>query len=247
MNPSPPEILTFKSKEQLAGELAGMILTMAWSAGKNGRDFNIALSGGSTPGILFKHLAELTESSPRETWEKINLYWVDERCVPPESPDSNFRMTNETLLQKIKVSPGNIFRMKGENVPEDETVRYSLLLHTQLPNENNFPVFDLILLGMGSDGHTASIFPDQMDLLSSEEVCAIGYHPETGQARITLTGRVINNARQVFFLITGEDKAITLEKIIGKGSSDERYPASFIKPSRGILKWFLDDKAASCL
>ncbi len=240
-------IIIFKTREELAGELAGMILEMVRSVTNTKKAFNIALSGGSTPGILFKQLAASRENFHRKTWEKVNFFWVDERCVPPESAESNYRMTNETLLRKLQISPGNIFRMKGENDPKEEAKRYSSLLSMQLPQENKFPVFDLILLGMGGDGHTASIFPNQMNLLSSEEICAIAYHPETGQARITLTGNVINNAKQVFFLVTGEDKAITLEKIIGKGSSDRQFPASCINPAHGILKWFLDDKAASKL
>ncbi len=242
-----PDIITFETKEKLARELASTVLGMIKKASLSGEEFNIALSGGSTPKILFRQLANLPDSKDRSTWEKAFFYWVDERCVPPDHPESNYRMTNDTLLQDLPIPSGNVFRMRGEDDPNKEVIRYSKLLYSQLPLQKELPVFDLILLGMGTDGHTASIFPDQMNLLESEELCAVGYHPETEQARITLTGNVINQAKNIFFLVTGNDKAEVLEGILGNVSPNLVYPASHIDPPNGTLKWYLDAPAASKL
>jgi len=211
------------------------------------RDIHMALSGGSTPGILFKYLSEISSTAAKGIWDRVFIYWVDERCVPPDNRESNYRMANEILLKNIPVFAGNVFRMNGENKPEEEAYRYSQVLINQLPEQEGLPVFDLILLGMGADGHTASIFPDRMDLLASEKICDVGYHPETNQARITLTGPVINNASKIYFMITGADKAETLKSIIGQDSQDPGYPVSHIEPLHGSLTWFLDESAASLL
>jgi len=206
----------------------------------NGK-INIALSGGSTPKMLFTVLA--VEYKNKIDWSKVNFYWVDERCVPADDEQSNFGMTNKTLLSNISIPEKNIHRIIGENDPEKEAVRYSDLLKKNIPLRNNFPEFDMILLGIGEDGHTASIFPDQMDLLNSEKFCAVAVHPETKQKRITLTGKVIDNAERIYFLATGSGKAEVIGTILNKKKDFLKYPAAHIKPLDGILKWYLDDKA----
>ena len=213
----------------------------------SGRGFNIALSGGSTPGILFEYIVKSYSKDDPGIWEKVHFYWVDERCVPPDHPESNYRMVNDTLLGKLPHSDNYVFRMRGEMEPQAEAARYSQLLKEQLPSVNELPVFDLVLLGMGKDGHTASIFPDQMELLYTDNLCDVGVHPESGQQRLTLTGRVINNADNVFFLVTGKDKATRLAEILGRGKQAETFPASYIKPVHGKLSWFLDNEAAKLL
>jgi 6-phosphogluconolactonase len=238
-------IITESSREELADRLASDILDLILEEPE--KPFNIALSGGSTPGILFKFLTQRSSGLDVSLWENVSFYWVDERCVPPAHDESNYRMANKMLIKNIPVKPEKVHRMRGEDDPVQEAFRYSGLLRKKLPGQGGLPVFDLILLGMGGDGHTASIFPDQMDLLSSEKICSVGYHPETGQARITLTGPVINNASRVIFLVSGKDKAKVLKAILGSGPPDSAYPASHIIPTKGSLTWYLDRSAAAML
>ncbi|MEL7342864.1 MAG: 6-phosphogluconolactonase, partial [Bacteroidota bacterium] len=170
-----------------------------------GETYHIALSGGSTPRLLFEYLSEhFRESIP---WGDVHLWWGDERCVPPDHEESNYLMTKETLLKGVILPPENVHRIKGENSPADEAVRYANEMKKSIPQKNDLPVFDLIYLGLGTDGHTASIFPDRMDLLTSTDLTAVASHPESGQTRISLTGPVLNNARKIAFLVTGASKA----------------------------------------
>lgn len=223
--------------------LAEKILNMIRDSIISGRDFNIALSGGSTPRILFDHIAGLYQDPG--LWDNVYIFWVDERCVPPDHPESNYRMVNQSLLRYLSHSDDHVFRMRGEEDPHREAERYGRLIHERVRLVQDIPVFDLILLGMGKDGHTASIFPDQLELLWTESLCDVGVHPGSGQRRITLTGKVINHADRVFFLVTGEEKANMVARIICGGPGD--YPAAHINPTRGTLSWFLDEAAASLL
>ncbi len=203
---------------------------------------NIAISGGNTPKLLFEVLAENYKN--KIDWMNVNFYWVDERCVPPADPESNFGMTHKNLFSKVKIPEDNVYRILGENDPKDEAVRYSEVLKNNLEIKNNFPEFDLMLLGIGDDGHTASIFPDQMKLLNSQDVCAVATHPSSGQKRITLTGRVINNSKRVYFLVTGKSKSEVVKDILEKKNDYLKYPAAHIKPTDGDLNWYLDKEAA---
>jgi len=213
-----------------------------WNLAKDREKLTVALSGGSTPKILFDILAK--EYDDKFDWEKIHFYWGDERCVPPYDDESNFKMTREHLFDKIKIPTENIHRILGENNPDDEAPRYSDEIRSNLDSQSGLPAFDLIILGMGDDGHTASIFPHQMRLLTKEKICAVARHPESGQNRITLTGPVINNAKSVAFLVTGSGKREKVTEIFSKSKSAEAYPAYHIKPTSGELHWFLDKDAA---
>lgn len=205
--------------------------------------FNIAISGGSTPRLLFELLGE--EYETQVEWKKVRLFWVDERCVEPTNPESNYGMTYDSFLQRTFVPGENIFRMHGEEIPEYEADNYQKLLRKMLPAKNGFPVFDLILLGMGDDGHTASIFPNDLTLLHADVSVAVNTNPYTNQKRITLTGNTINNARQVVFLITGTSKAGLLKEILHQEKTAEKYPAFHI--SNKNLEFYLDKNAASLL
>lgn len=202
----------------------------------------IALSGGSTPKILFDLLAK--EFQNDFDWSKIHLYWGDERCVPPTDSDSNYKMTVEHLLSKIQIPEENIHRVLGENEPQGEAERYSNELKASLPISNELPQFDIITLGMGGDGHTASIFPHEMELMTDNRICAIGINPDSGQQRITITGPVINNAKAVCFLVTGSSKADKVDQIFNQEGDYLDYPASHVHPIDGDLKWFLDEIAS---
>ena len=200
----------------------------------------IALSGGSTPKLLFDHMA--AEYADID-WSKVHLYWGDERCVPPTDDDSNYKMTVTHLLSKIDMPEANVHRVLGENDPVQEAERYGKEIEDGLPSANRLPQFDLIILGMGADGHTASIFPHEMELLDSKEVCAVATHPESGQNRVSLTGPVINNAKAVTFLVTGASKAEKVVEIFNQSGDWKSYPPSWIKPDSGGLTWYLDKAA----
>jgi 6-phosphogluconolactonase len=178
-------------------------------------------------------------------WERIHLFWGDERCVPPDQEESNYGMTQKYLLNFIDIPEKNIHRVKGEYNPEKEAERYSKDIVKGVSSENGLPGFDLIMLGLGEDGHTASIFPDQMHLLNSDKVCEVSTHTSTGQKRITLTGNVINNSKRIIFLVTGKSKAEILKKIINE--KKKIYPAEFIEPVNGNLDFFIDSDAAELL
>ena len=203
----------------------------------------IALSGGSTPKIIFQTLSE--HFKEKIHWNKIHLFWCDERCVPPDDSESNYGMTKKFLIDVTDIPEENVHRIIGENEPEQETVRYSEEIKNNVVSKNGLPSFDLVMLGIGEDGHTASIFPDQMQLLSSNKICDVAAHPLSGQKRITLTGKVINNSDKVIFLLTGRSKADILRKIIEENK--KIYPAEFINPVNGELKFFVDDEAGELL
>ncbi|MDP5168614.1 MAG: 6-phosphogluconolactonase [Bacteroidia bacterium] len=223
--------------KNVASDIAAMVV--------RGKPFHIALSGGSTPKLLFEQLAaNYRESIP---WGDVHLWWGDERCVPPSDEQSNYRMTKESLLKGVILPPGNVHRIKGESDPEEEAKRYASEMAKGIPTQDGLPIFDLVLLGLGTDGHTASIFPPQMDLLTVPEWTAVAIHPESGQQRISITGKVINRARKVAFLVTGESKAEKVSEIFEEKDGSEVYPASHIAPSPGDLIWYIDRAAAKML
>ncbi len=234
------ELHIFRSPEDLANKFANQL--MNWLEGHAGETFHFAISGGKTPDLLFSALADKYPDSP--LWQKVHFWWVDERMVSPDDPESNFGIANRLLLSKISIPEGNIHRIHGENDPGQEALSYSKQIQEKLPFENNWPAFDLILLGMGNDGHTASIFPDQMELLTTENICEVAVFQSTKQKRITLTGQVINNARKVCFLVTGESKASRIDEILSDHVSAGLLPAYHIHPSNNDLSWYMDESAA---
>jgi 6-phosphogluconolactonase len=208
----------------------------------NGDKINIALSGGNTPKVIFQTLTSFKE---KPEWKKIHLFWGDERSVPPENPESNFKMSKESLLDHIDIPSENINRIKGESDPFKEAERYADVIIKKLNKVNNLPSFEIIILGLGEDGHTTSIFFDQMELLTSEKTCEVALHPVTKQKRITVTGKIINNSKKIYFLVSGKKKASIVNKILNKKNNYLTFPASHINPVSGELIWFLDKEAAS--
>jgi 6-phosphogluconolactonase len=206
---------------------------------------SIALSGGSTPKTLFKWLSD--KGPDFFQWEKVLLFWGDERCVGPDHPESNYKMTRENLLDNIQIPNSNIFRIRGEADPFDEVKRYSELVYSKIPHENQVPRFDLVMLGLGEDGHTASIFPPDIGLFESHDLFADANNPYSGQKRITATGKLINNAKMVVFMVAGKSKAEMVARVIEKQEGYDKLPASLVKPSNGELLWLLDEQAASNL
>lgn len=205
----------------------------------------IALSGGSTPQQLYKTIAGMTDDFP--DWNYVHFFWVDERCVPATSTESNFGNADRLFFNTAEVPWRNLHPVNGEEDPAVESVRYAEEIRLTLPARDGYPVFDLILLGMGDDGHTASLFPGQDIDTEKSSICAVSMHPSTGQKRITLTEPVINNAREVIFFVTGQSKAKTLKAIFEKSNEPVLLPAKRIAPRHGHLSWYLDKAAAELL
>ena len=208
---------------------------------KDRDQFTVALSGGSTPKLLFQLWAE--EYRTAIDWSRVRFFWGDERCVPPNHEDSNYGMTKNLFFNQADIPAAHIHRVIGEADPEAEAQRYAQEVSDNTDNVEGYPAFDLIILGMGSDGHTASIFPHEMELLTTEQFCAVATHPESGQKRISLTGPVINRARTVAFLVTGDSKLEKVSSILGNAPEAAQYPAAHIMPESGDLHWFLDAAA----
>jgi 6-phosphogluconolactonase len=220
--------------------------------------FTVVLSGGSTPKAMFSVLAAepFLDTVP---WSSIYFFWGDERCVPADHPDSNYRMTREALLSKVPVPPQNVFRISGDLPdPEKAAEEYTATL-TQFflagPGANrtgtaplsNVPRFDLMFLGMGPDGHTASLFPHTAALEAGEQIAVANYVEKFKTHRITLTAATINNARNVTFLAAGQDKAETLRNVLEGSYQPDVYPSQLIRPHNGSLLWLVDEAAARLL
>ena len=240
-----PTIQVFDNATHCIESLADEFAKMTRKAALLDRRFHLALSGGRTPETLYKQLAarSLQESI---SWGKVHLYWGDERCVSPDDIESNYGMTKRTLIDHVDIPAENIHRIYGEAEICQELSRYSNEIIACLPtHENAFPQFDWILLGVGTDGHTASLFPNSPALLESTRICTWAESPQTGQKRITLTLPVINTAKQVSFLVTGEEKATIVSHILNGRDDSDQYPAAKVTPVSQRLDWYLD-RAAAC-
>lgn len=236
-------IRVFNNPSDAASNLAQEIVRRIVASANSERPYSIALSGGSTPELLYTYLFD--EFARDVPWDFVHLFWGDERCVSPDSADSNYGNVHRRLINKADIPSSNIHRIKGEEDPLFESMRYSSELSSELYQRDKIPVFDLVLLGMGDDGHTASIFPGQLRHMNSDRNCEVAVHPDSGQKRITITGKVINNAEAVVFLITGLKKAGILKDLFTEDKTE--YPAAHVKPVYGSLDWYLDRDAASLI
>lgn len=234
----------FKTTDELSAFFAQKLAELSHSVSE-GKQVSVALSGGSTPRAIFQYISRYAVDSIH--WENIRLFWGDERCVPPDQEESNYKMTLDTLLVNIPLESSSISRIKGEKNPIEEAERYSHLVSGLLPKYNDTPAFDMVLLGLGEDGHTASIFPPDISLFNSKKLFEATQNPYTGQNRITATGRIINNARNVIFLVTGASKAKMVARLIKKQEGYENLPASRVMPESKNLTWLLDEQAAVLL
>jgi len=237
------EVKIFESPKKVYKAIAKSIIKLTLNSKQE--VFDIALSGGNSPKGLFKKLSD--KYAGEIPWNRIHFWWGDERCVPPGDEQSNYKMTKDYLLSKIDIPAENIHRIRGEEAPEKEAKRYSKELEENLKSRGKIPVFDLIILGLGDDGHTASIFPNQFELLDHPASCAVAVHPITGQKRITITGNVLNNSNRVYFLVTGENKAMRISEIMNDSEAAKLLPAYYIAPKNGDLVWYLDEAAASLI
>lgn len=232
----------------LARRAAQYFVEMADEAVEARGRARIAISGGSTPKATFSLLADRNQPwFNRMPWDKLDLFWVDERCVPPDDQESNYRMTREAMLEQVPMRPEQIHRMEGELDPEEAAARYESGLRNGFRLEGaEVPSFDLVQLGMGPDGHTASLFPHTAALHEMGRLVVANHVPQMNSWRITLTWPVINHARSVFFLIGG-DKAAILKDVLSGPKDVERLPSQLIRPASGILTLILEKSAASLL
>lgn len=207
------------------------------NARKEGEYANIALSGGSSPSVLFSLWSG--EYCELINWERLRFFWVDERMVPPFHNESNYGNAKRELLDKVSLPSGSVYRIMGENDPAEEALRYSNLVSSLLPVKEGFPVFDLVLLGIGEDGHTSSIFPGQEYLLDFPQPFAPSVNPYSGQKRIAMTGKTILLASKVAFYLNGSDKQPILDKVMQK-EAQNLFPAAWILDKIGAGAVFYD-------
>ena len=252
------QIRIYRDPEELARKAARRFARLADQYVIGSGKFTVALSGGSTPKAMFSLLAGDTF---RDTvpWASIYFFWGDERSVPPDHPDSNYRMAMETLLSKVPVPPQNIFRVPADiSEPERAAEEYAATLthfFTAGPGAtksgtaplSSLPRFDLVFLGMGPDGHTASLFPHTAALQAGEQIVVTNYVEKLKAHRITLTAATINNARNVTFLVAGEDKSDALKSVLEGAYQPDLYPSQLIRPANGTLLWMVDEAAARLL
>jgi 6-phosphogluconolactonase len=231
-------------------QAAAELFASSVAAAVNARGIaRVAISGGTTPKAMFGLLADPSQPfASKVPWNKVDLYWVDERCVPPDDAESNYRMTRETLLSKVPLPAEQIHRMEGELEPEVAAARYEAAIRNGFKLEGaETPTFDLVMLGMGDDGHTASLFPHTEALNDMTHIVVANHVPQKDTWRVTLTWPVINQGREVAFLIEGEKKAQVLREVFQGPYQPETYPSQIIRPASGRLTLLLDAAAAAKL
>ena len=234
----------FKDADELSSSAAAWIADYIATTLKNQNRFTIALSGGSTPKKLHGILAAPPYSEAID-WKKIHFFWGDERAVPFADDRNNAKMAFDTLLDKVPVDKKNIHIMRTDIDPIDAAEEYEKILHEYF--EEDGPGFDLVLLGMGDDGHTLSLFPGY-GVVHEEELWTDAFYLEEQEMyRITITAPVVNKARNVVFLVAGGAKAKSLQQVIEGKYDPDTYPSQQINPTGGELHWFLDEAAAQLL
>ena len=241
---SKPKIIICRDVDELNRDAAAQFIASANAAIARAGRFTVALSGGSTPKALYSLLASPAYID-RIDWSRTHLFWGDERCVPPDHPESNFRMVTEALLAKISLPAENTHRMIGEIEPGRAATAYEAELQRFFGlTERVLPRFDLIFLGLGEDGHTASLFPGSAALDEGKHLVATTYVEKLKTHRLTLTLPVINDAARVSFLVAGENKAAIVKNLLDPESDSFDYPAGRVRPSNGQLTWFITRDAA---
>lgn len=243
------EVRVYQNDESLAQAAAEWVVQRSAEAIEQHGSFSLALSGGSTPRRTFELLAD-EDHTDRIDWQKTYVFWGDERCVPPDHPESNYRMARLALLDHIPLPAEQIYRMQGELTPQIAADVYERILraHFMTVRSGNLPetTFDLVLLGLGSDGHTASLFPGTDALSVTDRWSVANYVPQMDTWRLTLTLPCINAASHITFLVSGENKAQRLRQVIRTDQGAE-LPASLVQPQHGKLVWLVDEAAASDL
>lgn len=240
-----PKPRIFDDLENLSIHAANLFSAQAARSIVERDQFLVALNGGSTPTHLFQLLA--ADFQDKVDWAKVQVFWGDERCVPPDDPGSSYSQAQELLLSRVPIPESNIHRIKGELTPVKASKEYSLLLKEHASPALDWPRFDLVYLGMGEDGHTASLFPGSPVNVSDAVRPVTAHYQDRPANRVTLTQLVFNSAHMVVFMATGEKKASTLAEVLSDRYNPEYYPAQRIDPKDGDLIWLVDKDAASKL
>jgi 6-phosphogluconolactonase len=240
-----PEIHIFNDLEELSRAAADLFVEQTVQSINERNRFLVALNGGSTPTRLFELLA--TDYHEKADWSKVHVFWGDERCVPPDDAGSSYGQARDILLSHALIPDANIHRIKGELRPAEASKDYSLTLRGFASPPLEWPRFDLIYLGIGEDGHTASLFPGSPVDVSEPTIPVTAHYQDRPANRVSLTPIVFNSARMIVFMATGEKKANTLAEVLSDRSNPELYPAQRIDPQDGKLIWLLDEAAASKL
>ena len=240
-----PDIRIAPSLHEWAQDVAAVIVSVGERAIRSNGRFLLALSGGSTPKTLYQVLAT-PEWKARLDWSRTIFLFGDERCTPPDHPDSNFKMAHSALFQPLNIHTDHIVRMKGEHEnPSAAAQEYEETLRSLTKSSPpQIPVIDLVLLGLGDDGHTASLFPGTAALQEQTKIVTVGHAPSGIRARLTLTVGALNHAAVVLFLVTGTSKAHMVHRVLEPESeADRSLPAARISPGSGQLIWMLDQSA----
>jgi 6-phosphogluconolactonase len=245
----PPDVRILTNIDAIARRAALDFVQSATQAVSEKGSFAVALSGGSTPKALYSLLANDAALRSQIPWDKMFVYFGDERSVGPDHPDSNFRMASDAMLSKVPLKPEQVFRIKGEYKDIDKAAQeYEQVLRTSFKiAEGQFPRFDLVFLGIGNEGHTASLFPGTKGLHETKRLAVRNWVGKLYTNRITLTAPAINNAERVIFMITGADKALALKGILEGPHEPDQLPAQLIQPANGKLTWFVDTVAGGML
>jgi 6-phosphogluconolactonase len=232
-------IRVFATPQAVADEAAQYIAISAARCIKQNGVFTMALSGGSTPKLLYEALSADPYRAQID-WSKIEVYFSDERCVPPDHPDSNYRMASQALLSRVPIPAGQVHRMRGEIDPNEAAKEYGLMLKERFGDGG----LDLTLLGMGDDGHTASLFPATSALKETDHRVVANFVPKFNAHRLTMTALFLNRSWDVLILVTGAAKTQRLSEILESDPSARDYPIQSIDPALGTLTWYLDSAAA---
>ncbi|HEU0291279.1 MAG TPA: 6-phosphogluconolactonase [Anaerolineales bacterium] len=239
------DIRIFKDLENLSRHAAELFVEQAAQAIKERGHFLVALNGGNTPTRLFQLLA--SDYRDKVDWSRVHVFWGDERCVPPDDRGSSYGQAKEILLNYAAVPENNIHRVKGELGPAPASTEYAQTLKSFAEDHLEFPRFELVYLGMGEDGHTASLFPGSRVDVTEAVVPVTAKYQDRPANRVTMTQVVFNQARMVVFMATGEKKATTLAEVLSDRYNPDLYPAQRIDPKDGQLIWLVDEGAATKL
>ena len=244
-----PEIRIITGPDALAKRAAQEFVQAATAAVLDHDSFSVALSGGSTPKALYSLLVSDEAIRAQIPWDKVRIFFGDERTVGPNHPDSNFRMAAESMLSKLPLKPDQVHRIKGEYTEADKAAReYEQEIRDNFKlNATQVPRLDLVLLGMGNDGHTASLFPGTKALHEAKRIVVSNWVGKLFTNRITLTAPAINNAAQIMFLVAGADKAPALKAVLEGPHEPDQLPSQLIQPQNGKLLWLVDDTAGGIL
>jgi len=242
---SNPKVLVLDTPEQVAHAAAKRFVDCSVESIRGHGSFAVALAGGSTPRSTYELLAT-DEFKSLVDWSRVHLFFGDERMVPPDSDDSNYRMVNDALISRVAIPAANVHPIVSDTTPQKSAESYEAELE-KFFGKVEWPRFDLILLGMGVDGHTASLFPGSSTLLEQSRQVVATRHPQTGQDRVTLSLPAINHSARVMFVVTGKEKAATLARVMRSDAADDELPAQKIRPVNGILEWLVDRAAAAAL